>query len=162
MRSYRWIMAMLAAGTVLLVAAPRSEAGHFSLSIFFPIPCAPPPPPCPPPAPPPSQTWIPGHYEVHPDKVWVPGGYETVWVPPVYRTVWDGCRWARVLCEPGHYATIQHPGHFEYRDVRVWVPGHYELARRYDDPPNSDPPPDRERTRGDADFHDDAPNGARD
>src|SRR5690348_7003909 len=130
MNRHQLIAAIVATAVVLLLAVPRSEAGHFSFSFFFPIPIvtsAPPSLPCPAPVPPPCKTWIPGHYEMQTQQAWVPGACETVWVPPTYQKVWDGCRWARVLAEPGHYVTIQHPGHYENQEVRVWVPGHYEL-----------------------------------
>lgn len=130
-----------------MFAAPRSEAGGFSLSIFFPVHHA--PPPCPPPAPPPCEVWVPGHYETHSEQVWVQGDREKVWVPPAYKTVWDGCRYIRVICAPGHYDVISHPGHYECSEVQVWVRGHYELARN-DAPPVYDSPRehDRDHDRG--------------
>jgi hypothetical protein len=121
MKTNRWFAVMLAAGVLLFVTVPRSDAGSFQLSIFFPVRHAPPPPP-------PKKVWVPGYYETKTEKVWVPGSCETVWVPPTYRYVWKGPHKARVVSTPGRYETIQHPGRWEYRQVRVWVSGRWEYA----------------------------------
>src|ERR1051326_4672224 len=134
MRSYRVLTMSLVICLASMCMTTRSEAGGFSFSIFFPVPCPPPPPACPPPAPVPSKVWVPGHYEVHEERVRVPGECKTIWVPPAYRTVWDGCRYIRIVCSPGRYETISLPGHYDCHEVQAWVPGHYELARRDDDP----------------------------
>src|SRR5262245_53043964 len=103
MKTMRWAVAVMATGAALFAAAPSSEAGNFSFSIFFPFPCEPPPPVCPPPPPAPRQVWVPGHYETRSEKVFIPGTSETVWIPPKYEYVWKNCHKVRVVCSPGHY-----------------------------------------------------------
>ncbi len=84
--------------------------------------CAPPPPP---------KHWVPGHYEIHREKVCIPGYWKKIVVPAKFRRLCTPRGWRRVLVRPARRKEIWIPERYVWQEDKVWVPGHYEPLQDY-------------------------------
>jgi hypothetical protein len=132
-------IALLAVGTVVMLAANANAADHFSVHIGIGIPApvvvaAPPPPPvyapppvpvyAPPPPPPPyaayGYVWVPAY------SVWTGYGYRTVpgaWVRPPYRgAVWVAPHWDNGY---GHGHGYGYGHGYGHAHGSAWVNGYW-------------------------------------
>jgi hypothetical protein len=74
--------------------------------------------------------FVPGHYELHIERVLIPGTYRDEFVPAVYRErrgPFGVIR--RELIRPACTRRIRVPARWEDRTVKIWVPGTWVAVR---------------------------------